>query len=369
MRNDPASVRPGHIRRDAPAVSPGSGVSFVMPVLNERKYLPRAVSSTLAQEVDGPLELVLALGPSTDGTTELARELAAEDPRILLVDNPAADIPVGLNLAIRAAQHPTIVRVDAHSELSAGYTARALETLDRTGAANVGGIMRAEGRAPFQRAAATAYNSKIGLGGGAYHGGAEEREAESAYLGVMRRAVLEEVGLFDESIRRGEDWELNLRIRQAGYRVMFDPSLSVTYWPRETWPRLARQFLATGRWRGELVRRYGTRNSLRFFAPPALVATLVAALLVGILRSTRALTGAAAAIAGLVFLPVAAYSGLVAVFAATRRGASLAERGWIAAVVPTMHLAWGAGFLAGVTRGARDTVDTSRLSGRNTPLP
>ncbi len=369
MRNDPGSMSPGRAPRDAPAVPPGSGVSFVMPVLNEREYLPRAIASTLAQEVEGPLELVLALGPSTDGTTELARELAERDPRIVLVDNPAADIPVGLNRAIRASKHPTIVRVDAHSELSPGYTMRAIATLERTRAANVGGVMRADGRTSFQKAAAAAYNSRIGLGGGAYHGAAEETEAESAYLGVMRRSVLDEVGLFDETIRRGEDWELNLRIRQAGYRVMFDPALSVTYWPRESWPRLARQFLATGRWRGELVRRYGTRNSLRFFAPPALLVTLAAALVVAVLRGTRALTGAAAAVAGIVYLPVAIYAGVVAAFAASRRGAGLTERAWIAVVVPTMHVAWGAGFLAGVTRGARDTVDTSRLSGRNTPLP
>ncbi len=131
--------------------------------------------------------------------------------------------------------------------------------------------MHAEGRTPFQKAVARLYNSPIGLGGGAYHGGAREGESESAYLGVMRREVLEEVGLFDETIRRGEDWELNLRIRQAGHKVWFDPQLSVTYWPRESWLRLARQFRATGAWRGELVRRYGRRNSIRYFAPPALV--------------------------------------------------------------------------------------------------
>lgn len=369
MRNDPGSISAARISRDAPAVPRGSGVSFVMPVLNERDYLSRAVASTLAQEVDAPIELVLALGPSTDGTTELARELAANDPRIVLVDNAAADIPVGLNLAIRASHHPTIVRVDAHSELTPGYTRRALETLERTGAANVGGVMHAEGTSAFQRAAAAAYNSRIGLGGGAYHGGGTESEAESAYLGVMRREVLDEVGYFDESIRRGEDWELNLRIRRAGYRVMFDPALSVTYRPRESWPRLARQFLATGRWRGELVRRYGSRNSVRFFAPPALVVTLATALLVRVLRGSGALTGVIGAIASLVYVPVALYAAIVTVFAAARSGATLSERAWILAVVPTMHIAWGAGFLAGVARGASETVDTSRLSGRNTPLP
>ncbi len=104
---------------------------------------------------------MLALGPSTDATNVIARELAASDDRIVLIENAAADIPVGLNLAIRASRYPTIVRVDAHSELAPGYTRRALDTLRRTRAANVGGVMSADGRSPFQRAVARAYNSRV----------------------------------------------------------------------------------------------------------------------------------------------------------------------------------------------------------------
>lgn len=341
-----------------------------MPVLNERDYLEHAVGSVLAQELDGPSELVLALGPSTDGTTELAQRLAADDDRIRLVDNPAAHIPVGLNAAIRASRFPTIVRVDAHSELSPGYAQRALATLERTGAANVGGVMRADGRTPFQKAVARAYNSPIGLGGGAYHGTTHEGEAESAYLGVMRRAALDEVGLFDETIRRGEDWELNLRIRQAGHKVWLDPQLSVTYWPRESWWRLARQFRATGAWRGELVRRYGRSNGLRFFAPPALLMNAVLALIVGVLQISRVLGGIASIVASIVYLPLIAYALLVTAMALKPGGGRPArERIWTLAVLPTMHLSWGFGFIGGVLRGARDTVDASRLGTRNTPLP
>lgn len=360
-------------RKDAPVVGAAAGVSFVMPVLNERAYLERAVETVLAQEVDGPVELILALGPSTDGTTELARELARRHDQgheVVLVDNPQADIPIGLNRAIRAARYPTIVRVDAHSELEPGYATRALATLSRVRAANVGGVMRADGRSPFQRAVARAYNSPIGLGGGAYHGGTQEGEAESAYLGVMRRDVLEEVGMFDESIRRGEDWELNLRIRRAGYRVWFDPALAVTYWPRESWARLARQFSATGRWRGELVRRYGRGNSVRFFAPPALVVVLVLAAVVGVLQVSGILTGLWSTLAALVYLPVIAYVLLVVVVAiGPGGGTGWRDKLWTLAVLPTMHLSWGAGFLGGLIRGAHDTVDTSRLGDRNTPLP
>ncbi|WP_405376199.1 MULTISPECIES: glycosyltransferase family 2 protein [unclassified Microbacterium] len=335
-----------------------------MPVLNERAYLERAVETVLAQEIDGPTELILALGPSRDGTTELATHLASEDPRITIVHNPEADIPIGLNRAIRAARHDVIVRVDAHSELTAGYARRALETLRRVGAANVGGVMHADGRTPFQAAVAHAYNSRLGLGGGAYHSGGEEGPAESAYLGVMRKEILEEVGLFDESIRRGEDWELNLRLRAAGHLVWFDPALSVTYWPRDSWTRLVRQFTATGTWRGELVRRFGRRNSVRFFAPPALVAATASSIIVAGLQATGVLTGRRASI---FHLPIALYVALVAA-AGTRAGGPARQRAWYLAVVPSMHLAWGAGFLRGILRGASKTIDTSRLD-RNTPLP
>lgn len=362
-------VDPGGAR-DAPLPQPDAGVSFVMPVLNEAGYLERAVRTVLTQDVPGPMELVLALGPSSDDTTAIAQRLADEDPRIVLVDNPEADIPTGLNLAVAASTLPTIVRVDAHSELTPGYTRRALDTLARVRAANVGGVMRADGRAPFQRAVARAYNSPFGLGGGAYHGGTRESAAESAYLGVMRRAVLDEVGGFDESLRRGEDWELNLRIRRAGYRVWFDPELSVTYWPRESWTRLVRQFRATGAWRGELVRRYGRRNSLRFFAPPILVAVAAAAVVVGALQLTGVLTGVGALIASVVYLPLVAYALLVvAVAAGSGGGRGWRDKLWTTGVLPSMHLSWGAGFIQGIVTGARDTVDTSRLGTRNTPLP
>ncbi len=346
-----------------------AGVSFVMPVLNEQAYLEHAVRSVLSQDLDAPVELVLALGPSTDGTTELAQRLAADDGRIRLVDNPAAHIPVGLNAAIRASRYAIVIRVDAHSELAPGYAARALATLERTGAANVGGVMHAEGRAPFQKAVARLYNSPVGLGGGAYHGGAEEGEAESAYLGVMRRSVLDEVGLFDETIRRGEDWELNLRIRQAGHRVWFDPRLSVTYWPRESWIRLARQFRATGAWRGELVRRFGRRNSLRYFAPPALVGLVLLAVVVGVLQLTGVLHGLAGLLSSIVYLPLVAYALLVVAVALAPGGGGWRQRLWTLVVLPTMHLSWGIGFIGGVLRGARDTVDASRLGTQNTPLP
>jgi succinoglycan biosynthesis protein ExoA len=333
-----------------------------MPVLNEVAYVENSVRTILSQDYPGEQDLVLALGPSSDGTTQLVEKLAAEDARITFVHNPNTDIPAGLNLAIASTNHPVIVRVDAHSELAPGYTTRAVETLERTGAANVGGIMVASGKTPFQAAVARAYNSKFGLGGASYHAGGNEGPAESAYLGVFRREVLAEVGGYDESLKRGEDWELNLRIREAGHKVWFDPQLKVTYWPRENWRKLTRQFFTTGVWRGELVRRHPRTTPVRFFAPPLLVIAFIISIVGGTLQLTGAIHwGKLSLLAFIVHTGLVAYILLLIYLGLIyENGKSWRDRWLFILVLPTMHLSWGAGFIKGLFRGGRDTFDTSR---------
>jgi len=343
-----------------PPVTEVPGVSYVMPIFNELAYVEAAVTSVLAQEYDGPVEIILALAPSSDGTDAVVQRLAAEDDRIRVVQNPRRHIPVGLNLAIAEARYPVIIRIDAHTELPPGYTSRGVAELERVGAANLGGIMAAAGKPGFQDAVAKAYNSRLGLGGASYHADeAEPGPAESAYLGIMRTEAIRSIGGFDETLRRGEDWELNFRLRRAGHLVWIDPRLKVIYRPRDTWRNLARQFLATGIWRGELIRRLGGHNPLRFFAPPALVVNIGLALVVALLQLAGVVTGTASCVLSLIYLGPLAYALLLIVAAATTSG-SLLDRLRFAVVLKTMHLCWGAGFLLGVLRGGGGSLDRSR---------
>lgn len=332
-----------------------------MPVLNEADYLETAVDSVLAQDYAGQKQLILALGPSTDGTTAVATALADAHPELTLVDNPAGHIPDGLNAAIRAAKHDIIIRVDAHSELAPNYTSVGVETLERDRADNAGGIMHAQGRGPLQRAIARAYNSRFGLGGATYHRDGKPGEAESAYLGIFRREPLLAVGLFDTSIRRGEDWELNYRLRTAGYRVWFNPELRVRYWPRATWRHLAQQMLATGAWRAQLVRRYGSQNPWRFFVPGGLVLSVAVSVLVLVLQLTGVLAGLPSLLASVAYLGPLSYVALNLFASLTQQGTlTVTDRLLNVGVFATMHFCWGLGFLKGLFVGAGKTVDRSR---------
>lgn len=341
---------------------PVPGVSYVMPVLNEVTEVRAAVQSLLDQDYTGPFEVILALGPSIDGTNELVAEMSAADPRIRAIDNPVGSTPAGLNVAIRASVHPVVVRVDAHSVLPADYTRVAVRVLQESGADNVGGIMHAEGRSPFERAVALAYGSRVGLGGTPHHVGGEAGPAETAYLGVFRRDRLFEVGLFDEGIKRGQDWELNRRLRQTGGMVWFTPELVVTYRPRPSLKRLVRQFVATGLWRGELARRFPANNGLRYFVPPAMVAAMALGVVAGIVGIIGAALGTGAAWALLGFVVPAVYIVFVVLGAvAVARRSGLPTFLWLLVVLPCIHVGWGVGFIIGfLTRTSELTTHTGR---------
>ena len=317
-----------------------------MPVRNEEPHLEAAVGRVLAQGYAGELEVVIAVGPSSDRTREIADSLAATDERIVVVDNPTGFTPAGLNLAIEAASHEIVVRVDGHAELCPGYITTAVETLRATGAANVGGLMDAQGRTPFEQAVAAAYNSHLGLGGGGFHLAATPAgPADTVFLGVFRRDALKEVGGFDESLHRAQDWELNYRLRRAGHLVWFTPELRVVYRPRSSLRALAKQFHLTGRWRREVIRRHPDTASRRYLAPPA------AALGTGV-GLGAGMTGVWLRrpwLAAMLAFPML-YLGFLVFATLTMRGVPAAARLRLPMVLATMHLAWGIGFLRGLPR-------------------
>lgn len=312
------------------------GVSVVMPVRDEADHLGEAVGSVLAQDYPGALQVVLAVAPSRDDTARVARELAECDPRVAVVDNPTGRTPDGLNLAMTLVRHDIVARVDGHGALPPHYLDTAVATLLRTGAANVGGVALPRGRTTMQRAIAVAMGSPLGMGGARFRVGGREGEAETVFPGVFRRTWIERVGGFDPGYDRAQDWELNLRIRQAGGVIWFTPDLQVTYLPRSSLSALARQFFATGQWRRRLASRHQGALGPRYLAPPA---TLVLVVLGAVGWPWWRPLGA---------LPTGYVVAVAVGGAVISRGRPVSVRLRAPAALATMHLSWGAGFLWGL---------------------
>jgi GT2 family glycosyltransferase len=323
-------------------------VSVVMPVRNEERHLAESVRHVLGQEYPGELELVLAVGPSADRTEELARELAAAHPRVTVVANPSGKIPAALNAAVRAARHAVIARVDGHAMLPPGYLTTAVTALIETGAADVGGVMAAEGVTTFARAVAWGMTSKAGVGSAAFHTGGGAGPADSVYLGVYRREAIEQAGGYDEEMLRAEDWDLNYRIRAGGGQIWFTPELHVTYRPRASVRTLGSQYFHYGRWRRVVIREHPETASFRYLAPPAAAGLVALGLAAGVAGLAAIAAGAPAGVrwlaAGLV-LPVTYLTGITAVGTVLARRMPAGVRIRVPLVLGVMHMCWGTGFL------------------------
>ncbi|MEN9679314.1 MAG: hypothetical protein RLZ57_443 [Actinomycetota bacterium] len=316
-----------------------SAVSVILPVLNEEDYLAHAVSAILGQDFDGDLEVVLAIGPSKDKTMEIAKELAKKDNRVKIVENPSGRTAAGLNLAIQNSIYPIIVRVDGHANIPVDYISIAVGLLETTGAVNVGGIMAAEGQTEFENAVASAMRSPLGVGAAKFHTGGSAGESDTVYLGVFKREALLAIGGFDEHFTRAQDWELNYRLRQNGGKIYFDPRLTVTYRPRRSLLALSKQYFEYGRWRRVVSRTHKGTINLRYLAPPFTVIGTITSLIAGIFQP-------------IFFIPAAVY-GLFLVFASLKIGKSIKERIYLPAILLTMHMSWGVGFITSTRRFVR----------------
>lgn len=313
--------------------SPLPAISVILPVLNEESHLEGAVLSVLSQDYRGPFEIILALGPSRDRTNEIAAKLASQDNRVKLIDSPTGKTAAGLNLALAASKSPVVVRVDGHAQIPKNYISLIVEILNKTGAVNVGGVMAAVGTTAFERAVAGAMRSPLGVGASRFHTGGEAGEVDTVYLGAFRREALVAIGGFDERFTRAQDWELNFRLRENGGVIYFDPRLHVTYRPRSSIGALAKQYFEYGRWRRVVSRRHSGTINYRYLAPPFALIGFSASLILGI------------ALSSIFFIPALVYL-LFVVLASLKISTSMSEYFLLLLVIPTMHFAWGAGFIS-----------------------
>ena len=319
------------------------GISVILPVLNEQAHLADSIRAILSQSYLGKFEIILALGPSRDSTNEIARSLAAEDSRVILVENPSGRTAAGLNIALNSSTQDVVVRVDAHAEIPHDYLQLVVEILRETGAVNVGGVMGAEGVTFFETAVAAAMCSPFGVGGSRFHTGGKAGYVDTVYLGAFIRQAVVDAGGFDERFIRAQDWELNYRLRQNGGAIYFDPRLHVTYRPRSNYRALAKQYFEYGRWRRVIARKYPETINYRYLAPPLALIGSALSLIAGSIFDPS------------LYLPVATYITFIAL-TPLLISKHLAHYPALVFILPTMHFSWGLGFLTSPRKLVPDSL-------------
>ena len=309
-------------------------VAVVIPAKNAEKTLEKAFVSVLNQKTEEQIEVCIAVAPSEDSTLDVAKRIELDNENVTLVENPSGKTPAGLNLAITNTQAPVIVRLDAHAELEEEYISTALETLKKTGAANVGGRQNPVGATPFEKAVGIAISSRFGAGDARFRTGGEEGEVDTVYLGVFDRNSIENVGLFNESLIRNQDAELNWRLRETGKKIWFQPELIASYKPRSTLKELAKQYYDYGKWRRHVVSIHPRSIKLRQLIPP--------------LNSLVFLLGT---IFGFFWVPSLGFPVLYIAgifFVTTVKSKTVTDFIYLLIIFPTIHFSWTAGFLRGV---------------------
>jgi glycosyltransferase involved in cell wall biosynthesis len=351
-------------RFEAGAPAPASDepvlATVLTPVRDEERHIGEAVARMRRQELDGPYELLFMDGRSSDRTKAILEELAREDPRIRVFDNPGLTTPKGLNVGLRHARGEFVVRMDAHTYYPPGYIAAGVERLRRgDGVEWVNGPQVPLGKGSWSRRVALATESWLGVGGATFRRGAQdELEVDTGFTGAWARATLERLGGWDEEWTINQDAELAERIKASGGRIVCIPAMSAHYIPRDSLRTLARQYFRYGLYRCKTARRH----------PDSLRRTHVLA------------PGAAAALAGALVLPpplsglarlgVALYG--LAILAASigmARRAGPRDAAAMPAVFATIHLSWGFGFLAGFARWGPPLAALVRLVRRPARAP
>lgn len=182
-------------------------VSVIIPAFDSREFLANAVSSVRAQSYN-PLEIIIIDDGSTDGTGAVVDSLG-QDIKTASQPNqgPAAARNHGLNLARGAF----IAFLDADDQWTKGKLSSQVRRLLEEPAldAIIGATQRVQAPAT---GGSTAGNKQLEAVGAVWM-------IFSIGASLFRREVFTRVGMFDESMRQGEDIDWFMRAREAGVSI------------------------------------------------------------------------------------------------------------------------------------------------------
>lgn len=231
-------------------------VSLCVIAYNEEAFLPNLLEDLLAQTYPHYLtEIVLVDGMSDDKTKKIMEKFVLNYKNdyidIKVIDNKKRIQSAGWNLAIKYSTSNVIIRIDAHSHIPKEFTSLNMK-LQESGEYITGGVRPCLIEEPneWKKTLLEVENSLFGSSIASSRRSNVKKYVKSMFHAAYRREVFEKVGGFNESLLRTEDNEMHYRIREAGYKLYFDPSIVSYQYARSELKSMIKQKFGNGFWIG-----------------------------------------------------------------------------------------------------------------------
>jgi len=251
--------------------TPRLTIAGIIPVYNQRATLAEAVDSALNQTRPAD-EIIVVDDGSTDGSGDLVAQRYGD--RVQLIRQKNGGAPVAFNTGIRASHSDLVSLLGADD----GWMPDRIE--------KQGAFMEAHPSCMLSFTAAVLkdeVNNRVSVEGNVVDKETylrrdffQERLLPAGNGVMVRRAVFDDVGYFDESLRKCQDTDMWLRIMiKYGFEHIPEPLVWVRRGPHRTEPDMSKWFRyhelyfakhrhTFGRgWRGQIVWRRGYSSVLR----------------------------------------------------------------------------------------------------------
>lgn len=324
-------------------------ISFIVVALNAQESLPALLDDLRKQTLPPEqLEVLLVDSCSTDGTFAVMRAFADDAScEVKLLRNPKRWLASGINVALAAATGDAVIRLDAHARMPADFLENNVRALQKGEDIVGGSVLSAEPKSDWERVMRALDTSRFCGGAAPFRNGGQARYVDTLAYALYRREVYDRVGLYDERLRRTEDNDMHYRMRRAGYRFYFSPSIRSYHAARATLRGHLHQKWGNGYWIGRTMRIQPRCFAPRHLIPAAFVLALIAGLALCPLSPWP--LGLLLAVYGALDVAFAAHSAL-----SQPRGRLLCLIA-LPFLFPAMHIVYGAGTLIGLlTPGGSD---------------
>lgn len=309
-------------------------ISVICPVLNEKHHIKNLLDFFLNSS-PSEKELFLIDGGSTDGTLEYIHDITSQYSNIFLLHNRDKYVPFALNMAIPLCKGRFIVRLDAHCDYEIDYFDKIKNTFLKSRCDIVGGPTRTRFNTNFQESVAVAICDSFAIGNSLVHNINYEGLSDSVTFGAWNSRVFEKTGLFDTDLIRNQDDEFHYRAQYLGFRIYQDPEIKLYYYPRSTLLGLFFQYFQYGKYKPLVLYKVKSGIKVRHIIPSFFVIYLV--FLIFLFKTIS-----------IIIIPFLFYILLCLYKFISLNISNLKSRLFILSVFPTIHIAYGLGFIRGL---------------------